>query len=148
MYKKDEITSIIKKVYSKESIRYILFTIITTGVNIAIYQILVMQKCNYMIANLIAITFAKVLVFITNKYAVFRTKSPKKEDEVKEITLFVVFRIITGVVDFIGLFVLVKITGEKVVSKYANVLIVAILNYLFSKYVVFRKKTVNNMEQF
>ena len=85
--------------------------------------------------------------FVTNKIWVFESKSWKPSVAFKELWLFVTARLITGVLEWVGVPLLVawgldqKMFGVKgFVAKIIVSVIVIILNYVFSKLIIFKKK--------
>lgn len=94
----------------------------------------------YQIANLFSILLTKVFAYCTNKKFVFRTKTGFRE-QVSEIIRYVLGRGITGVVDFLGLIVLVNwMAVDDRIGKMVMIVITTALNYLLGKLFVFRQK--------
>lgn len=98
------------------------------------------QFLAYQIANLFSILLTKVFAYCTNKKFVFRTKTGFRE-QVSEIIRYVLGRGITGVVDFLGLIVLVNwMAVDDRIGKMVMIVITTALNYLLGKLFVFRQK--------
>ena len=130
-----------KKGFNKELYLYIIFGIITSLINIGLFRFLLFFITSYKIANIITLMIVKLLAFIFNKYFVFKTKCYNGWEVTKEFLKFVVSRFITLLVDFFGLILLVDIINmPKMAGKLIVVLIVIIINYLFSKLYVFKKR--------
>ena len=91
---------------------------------------------NYLISNVIAWFFSVLFAYITNRIWVFESKSP---DILKEMSLFFGGRIFSGVIDtaLMYLFIDVMTIGDDI-SKIIVQVIVIILNYIFSKLIVFK----------
>lgn len=91
---------------------------------------------NYLISNIIAWFFSVLFAYITNRIWVFESKSP---EILKEMSLFFGGRIFSGVVDTVlmYLFIDVLVIGD-FISKIVVQVIVIILNYIFSKLIVFK----------
>ncbi len=147
----------------KEVIMYLIFGVLTTVVSWLTYALFTkiipdfsigsFTDMKIAVANVLSWICAVVFAFITNKLWVFDSKSWKFSLVMKELWLFVVARLLTGVIEWVGVPLLVMaglnqtIFGiEGMVSKVLVSVIVVILNYVFSKLIVFRKKK-NTPEQ-
>ena len=153
----------------KEIILYIIFGVLTTLVNWAVYWVLARVWADQMeqenvffslfgspitvgiffifLANFIAWVAGVAFAFVTNKIWVFESKSWKPGVALKEFWLFVTARLITGVLEWFGVPLLVAIGlnqplfgADGFVAKLIVSVIVVILNYVFSKLIIFKKK--------
>ena len=153
----------------KEIIMYIIFGVLTTLVNWVVYALteplfkamfhgddvmfnLFGMAITYttfaiFLANFLAWVAGVVFAFVTNKIWVFESKSWKPSVALKEFWLFVTARLITGVLEWFGVPLLVAaglnqpLFGiEGFVAKIIVSVIVIILNYVFSKLIIFKKK--------
>lgn len=131
---------------NKEIVLYIVFGGLTTVVNWVTYSLFV-SFCSITVANVIAWVFAVVFAYLTNKIFVFEQKSWKPNIAFFEFSKFVSSRLLTGVVEIAGVDILVyvglnqTIFGiEGMVAKVTVSIVVVILNYFFSKLIVFKKK--------
>lgn len=122
----------------KEIIRYIIFGILTTIINYISYVILtriftVSELYSVAIAWIISIIFA----FITNKFFVFNNKN---NFILKEFALFTGSRVSTLLLDLSLMFILVKVLlfNDLVCKAIINILVI-VLNYILSKFLVFKK---------
>lgn len=123
----------------KEALRYFFWGVITVLANYFSYFLL-KQLLAYQIANLISIVFTKVFAYYTNKKFVFRTKTNLK-GQVMEVARYVLGRGFTGVVDFVGLIVLVDVFGmDDGIGKMVMIVITTALNYVLGKVFVFKKE--------
>ena len=131
----------------KEIIMYLIFGVATTGVNWVVYSLLMKavlvhapgsDDVKMTVSNVIAWIAAVIFAFITNKLWVFESKSwvPK-----------VASRLATGVIEWFGPLLLFKIGLDQdlfgvkgFVAKIVCSVLVVILNYVFSKLLVFTKK--------
>jgi putative flippase GtrA len=134
----------IHKIYGqfKEFIDYFLFGIGTVIINFGIFFSLnELVGLNYMIANFIAIAVAILFSYFVNKKYVFRSNPSSNWAAVREFALFVGLRAGAGVIDMGGLFLLVRMfrLGANV-SKIIIECFIAMSNFLFSKFVIFRKE--------
>lgn len=132
----------------KEIIMYLFFGVGTTAVNWMIYTIIVLlgQETNLTLANMIAWVGAVAFAYITNKLWVFESKSWNPKIVWKELGMFLGARIFSGIFE-IGLFPVLVWLGmnqsifgvEGMLAKVVISVLVIILNYIFSKLLVFKK---------
>ena len=123
--------------FDRELVLYVVFGAFTFFVNIAVYFLFEdVLGVNYLISNIIAWFFSVLFAYITNRIWVFESKSP---DILKEMALFFGGRIFSGVVDtaLMYLFRDVMMIGDTI-SKIVVQIIVIVLNYIFSKLIVFK----------
>lgn len=121
----------------RELVLYVVFGTFTFFVNIIVYFLFEnVLGVNYLISNVIAWFFSVLFAYITNRIWVFESKSP---DILKEMSLFFGGRIFSGVIDtaLMYLFIDVMTIGDDI-SKIIVQVIVIILNYVFSKLIVFK----------
>ncbi len=134
------IMKMIKK--HKAFIAYGIFGVLTTIVNIVTYNYCynVMEISNT-VSNVAAWILAVTFAYLTNKVWVFGSNSWKWQVLKREIPTFVSCRIATGVLDVLIMFVCVDILKwHAVLMKIASNVLVIILNYVFSKLIIFKKK--------
>lgn len=160
----------IKKLFVKykEIILYIIFGVLTTLVNWAVYAVTIpafsaafngeavmftifggdvtFDTFAIFLANVIAWIAGVAFAFVTNKIWVFESKSWKPRVALKELWLFVTARLITGVMEWFFPSLLFSIGlnqslfGIKgFIAKIIVSVIVIILNYVFSKLIIFKK---------
>ena len=121
----------------RELVLYVFFGALTFLVNIVTYFIFEdLMGINYLISNILAWFFSVLFAYVTNRIWVFESKSP---DILKEMSLFFGGRIFSGAVDtgLMYLFIDVLMISD-LISKIVVQVIVIILNYIFSKLIVFR----------
>lgn len=133
----------------KEIIMYLIFGVGTTAVNWVIYTVLVAfgNVVNLTLANIIAWVGAVAFAYITNKLWVFESKSWSPKVVWKELGMFLGARIFSGIFE-IGLFPVLVWLGmnqaifgvEGMLAKVVISVLVIVLNYIFSKLLVFKKK--------
>ncbi len=148
-----------KKQKLKELILYVLFGGLTTVVNFVVYflcQHLLGEKL-YLVSNVAAWIFAVAFAYVTNKLWVFESKSWKKDTVWAELSKFVAARLFSLGLEEAGLYLLIdlmhfnswsfSLLGYAVsggaVAKLTMQVMVVILNYIFSKLLIFRKKGKN-----
>lgn len=121
----------------KEVLNYIIFGVLTTVVNWIVFQLCIeIFSMNWSIANVIAWIFAVIFAYVTNRIIVFQSSSPHV---IKELLLFVQFRLISLILEMLIMFVLIEmISFEPFASKIVTSVVVVIANYIFSKAVIFR----------
>ena len=134
-----KILQLIKKY--KSIILYLVFGALTTLINIATYAIFAkVLNINYLISNVIAWILAVIVAYITNKLYVFESKSFEKNVLVKEVISFFIARLFSLGVDMLFMYITVGIFGyNDVIMKIFSNIIVIILNYIFSKFIIFKK---------
>ena len=123
--------------FDRELVLYVFFGALTFFVNIVTYFIFEdLMGINYLISNILAWFFSVLFAYVTNRIWVFESKSP---DILKEMSLFFGGRIFSGAVDtgLMYLFIDVLMISD-LISKIVVQVIVIILNYVFSKLIVFK----------
>lgn len=140
----------------RELITYVIAGGLTTLVNLATFKIfnIILGDSKYLISNIIAWVVGVIFAYVINKLWVFESKSWKINIISKEIPEFVGARLFSLIVEEGGLWILVDMLkfdkysfdlfgftiDGKLISKIVLAVIVVILNYLFSKLVVFKNK--------
>ncbi|MDD6095468.1 MAG: GtrA family protein [Clostridia bacterium] len=132
----------------KEVLMYLIFGGATTFVNWLVYVVMVKAVTdNLTVANAVAWVIAVSFAFVTNKLFVFESKSWKVGTAISEFVKFIAARVATGVIDIFlpSLLFSAGLDGtvlgiEGAVAKAIASIVVIILNYVFSKLIVFRKK--------
>ena len=113
----------------------------TTLVNIVVYQLLIYVGIEYMISNLVAIISSKLFAYITNKIYVFKSKTQNFIELAKEFWRYLLARGFTGIIDYVGLIILIEIIKiDEVLSKYIITILVIILNYIFGNKYIFKNQ--------
>lgn len=121
----------------KEIIMYLIFGVLTTVVNIAVYYIMANSlQIHYLISNIVAWFLSVLFAYVTNRKYVFESKS---EQIIKEMTSFFGARLATGAMDMVlmWLFVGLHILPDFIAKVITNVIVI-IANYILSKLVVFK----------
>ena len=134
----------IKQLWKKyrEIITYLFFGFVTTAVNYGVYALLVRGfHMDVVPANIIAWIVAVVVAFVTNKLWVFESKARYGKTWAREFFEFVIARLITLGIETLLLWIFVdKLGVNDLIMKIITNVIVVILNYIFSKFIIFRKK--------
>ena len=125
-----------------EGMRYLVFGALATAVNIGVYSI-----CYYLfqisnsVSNIIAWIIAAVFAYLTNKILVFESKVDSKNQLLKEIVSFFSCRLLTLAIDQLIMIITVdKLKFNAFLMKILSNIIVIILNFVFSKLFIFKKK--------
>ena len=122
----------------KEIINYLIFGGLTTVVSIVTYALFAkVFNIDYLISNVLSWVLTVLFAYITNKIFVFESKSKKN---IKEITSFFFFRIVSLLIEMIILYIFVDMLHiDDLVTKIIAQVIVIVSNYVFSKVFVFKK---------
>lgn len=154
--KNEKVVSICRKVLNREVFMYLVFGVLTTVVSWASYALFdrivgkfienndILQAS---IANVLSWIAAVLFAFVTNKLWVFDSKSWKGNVVLKELGSFIAARLATGCIEWFGVPGLMtlgmdqELFGTKgMVAKIIASVLVIILNYFFSKLLIFKKK--------
>ena len=132
----------------KEIINYLLFGGMTTVVSWGTYSLFVKAiGMSVGVGNILSWICAVLFAFVTNKLFVFESKTWQPATALREFVSFIGARLATGVIEWFGvpyfsthglthpLFGVKGLLAKVVVS-----IVVIILNYIFSKFLVFIKK--------
>ena len=132
----------------KEIINYLIFGGLTTVVSWGTYSLFVKAiGMSVGVGNILSWICAVLFAFVTNKLFVFESKTWQPATALREFVSFIGARLATGVIEWFGvpyfsthglthpLFGVKGLLAKVVVS-----IVVIILNYLFSKFLVFFKK--------
>ena len=148
--KKDEIKNYNhpKSMDLGEVIRYLVMGGLTTLVSWGTYALLARNLgMGITVSNILSWVCAVIFAYLTNKVWVFHSYSWKVGFVLREVALFISARLVTGVIEMDGVPLLVKaglnqkLFGVKgMLAKVAVSILVVILNYVFSKLIIFRKK--------
>ena len=129
----------------REIIVYVIVGGVTTVINMVIHFGLVyLTKLDELVIVFIAWFFAVIFAYIMNKLWVFQSKSFKKDVLVHEIVSFTGARVFSlGVEELIFLIFVTWLGMDQFIIKMAAAIIVIIMNYVFSKLVIFKNKDKN-----
>ncbi len=126
----------------KEAINYIIFGGLTTVINLAVYYVCTLVfHMDMTLSNILAWILSVTFAFVTNKIFVFESKEKAKAAVLKEGLSFFSARLFS-----LGLEVVLMYVGctllhfDDQIMKIACQALIAVVNYVLSKVVVFRKK--------
>ncbi|MBR2024889.1 MAG: GtrA family protein [Clostridia bacterium] len=143
----------------KELLLYLIFGVLTTVVSIVsfwLFGLFIPDKL-YLITNVISWIISVTFAFITNKLFVFESKKWGKAELSSEIPKFLGARVFSLVIEELGLILFIdllnfnefskvifgfNITGELIAKTIMSVIVI-ILNYFFSKFLIFTKNKKN-----
>lgn len=151
----------IKKLFLKykELISYVFFGVLATVVNLVSFKIfdLILGANLYLVTNIVSWVITVVFAYFTNKLWVFESKSWEASIVIKELVGFFGARVFSLVVEEAGLWLMIDLcnigtisweilnfdlTGN-MIAKIIMQVIVVIMNYVFSKLVIFKHKNKN-----
>ena len=135
----------IKKIYQKykEIINYLIFGFLTTVISLGTYYLLTMTILNpnnpieLQITNVISWIVAVNFAYFTNRKYVFNSKNKKI---FSEMIKFYLARIASLLIDMLLMYILVsKLKYNDKIMKIIVQIIVIVMNYIFSKVIIFKK---------
>ena len=131
-----------KNLFQNKTMRYLFFGGCTTGVNLISYIMLRrIFGIEFTIANITSITLAIMFAYIVNKVFVFESKTKTFKTLLPEALQFFGMRLGTMAVEVFGVVMLSSVLGlDDVIAKLFIQVVVLVLNYMFSKFYVFKDK--------
>ena len=140
-----------------ELIKYIVFGVLTTLVSIGSFKLfdVVLGEKLYLITNVLSWVLSVAFAFVTNKLWVFASKSWAPKTVVREALSFAGARLLSLGIEELGLWLLVSVIGMQnmapftvfgfivngnLIAKVIMQVVVVILNYVFSKFIIFKRK--------
>lgn len=140
----------------KELLTYVIFGGLTTLVNFVAFYVVtqILGEELYLLNNAIAWVVSVVFAYVTNKLFVFESKSWNLKLVAKESVEFVGARIFSFLIEEGGMLLFVSVLGfgeisfnifgftitGQLIAKLILAVVVVIMNYFFSKFIIFRKK--------
>ena len=124
-----------------EIILYIIFGILTTLINIISYALFtrVIMLDTY-ISNIIAWILSVLFAYLTNRKYVFKIDNNNTSKKIKELFSFYGLRIVSLIIDMFIMYILINLINiDDLISKIITNIFVIVVNYLFSKYLIFNK---------
>lgn len=147
----------IMKLYRKyrELVAYFVVGCATTLLNLLFYGVFnaILGSKLYLISNVIAWLISVTFAFFMYKLAVFRSMDMRFKTLIVEALEFYGARLLTLGIESLGLILLIdvarlsqvgfhfiiNVTGE-MIAKFLMLIVTTIANYIFSKFVIFKKK--------
>ena len=131
----------------KEVILYVICGGFTTLVTWATYALFVWVGLELNVSNILSWICGVSFAFVVNKWIVFESKSLQQTKILKELTMFFSARIFTGVIAWILFPILlwlgmnqVILGTEGMIAKIVVSVVEIALNWVFSKYFIFKKE--------
>ncbi|MEE0752319.1 GtrA family protein [Frisingicoccus sp.] len=126
----------------KEVISYLFFGVLTTVVNFVVYFACTDGlHINYLAATAVSWVAAVLFAYVTNRKWVFESKVRGFMPILREMAVFVGCRVFSGVMDMGIMFISVDMIGiSDRIAKFITQVAVVVLNYIFSKIIIFRNK--------
>lgn len=137
-----------RRLVNRETILYLIFGVLTTAVNYAVFWLLfrLFGEDGTLLINAAAFLCAVTFAYVTNKLFVFESKSWAWSVIKKEIPAFLGARIFTFALEELGLW-LYAVSGADwalfgidgtLIAKAVLTVVVIVLNYVFSKLYIFK----------
>lgn len=141
-----KINELLKKY--EEIIRYLIIGVLTTVVSLLTYYLLSYTVLDpkvtlqLQITNIISWIASVTFAYFTNRKYVFKVQ---EQQNLKEASKFYVSRLTTLVLDMLlmQIFVIKLKFNDKIIKLIVQVIII-VLNYILSKFLVFKSKVKNN----
>lgn len=127
----------------KEIINYLVFGGLATVVNFVTYFIVArLMGIDKVLSSGISWFFSVLFAYITNKLFVFESKTDGIKAILIEMGSFFLARIVSGILCDVGTFALMVnvFNINDLFAKVVTQIMVVIVNYVFSKLIIFRKK--------
>lgn len=125
----------------RELILYGIFGVGSTVINIVVFHLCGVLALPLIPSNVIAWFFAFSFAFITNKGIVFQSRGWTDKAALREFASFLAVRLFTLALDTALMCVLVEwLSVDRLLSKIVVNVIVILVNYIVSKFFIFRKR--------
>lgn len=132
----------------KEGILYLIFGGLTTLISILSFWLfsLMLGEERYLLSNFLSWVLAVIFAFVTNKTLVFGSKKTDKVTLLREGLEFLGARVFSLGLEEGGLWLLLDIFGMALlpsgdlIAKVIMSVIVILVNYFLSKFIIFKKK--------
>lgn len=140
---------IFKKIFLSEVFLYIYIGFMTTMINLISFKLLndrlnparEENSLGWLVAEVMAFIIAVTFSFFADKLVVFKSYSFVPTKVFGELGLFVSARLLTEGINILIMYVIINVLkNEAMVGKLVSCIVVIVLNYLFSKFVIFKKK--------
>ncbi len=145
MKEKSKIMSLYNKY--KELVLYLIFGVLTTVLNYIVYFIFISLGIHYEVSNCIAWVVGVAFAYLTNRSIVFNSKAKGAKKKFIEAAEFVAARLFSLVAEMVLLWLFIDVITlhpdeklNELIAKFIGAVVVVILNYIASKFVIFKKK--------
>ncbi len=126
---------------NEEIWNYLITGAIGVLINLSSYLLFRYFKLTILISNIIAWIISVIAMYIMNKLFVFKKRAKNNKSLIKEFLSFVLARVFTLFVETAILYLGIKIIDIESVVKIIAQIVIIILNYLLSKFIIFKKET-------
>ncbi len=141
-----------RKIFNRELLVYFLCGLMAVLVNYSVFWLVlrVLGDKHVLLINVIPFVVATFFAFCTNKLLVFRTGGRGMQAALRELALFFSARIASFGVEELGLWIAADVLrvgryslfgfNGLLIAKVVVLGISSLMNYIFSKFVIFRKR--------
>lgn len=138
----DKRTNRLHALFNRETILYFLFGILTTAINIGLCGFMTqVLHWDVVLSNVLGWIVSVLFAFVTNKILVFRSRQTHWKVILKETLSFFAARVLSLGIDTLGMWLWVDVChGNFWIAKIVMNGIVIVLNYIFSKCFIFKRK--------
>ena len=137
----EKMTGFIGRLVNRETILYLVFGVLTTLVDWLVYPVMRHFGHTVAVSQSAAWAAAVLFAFVTNKSLVFQSYSIRPSVVIREFISFAACRAFSGALTVAGMVVLVDfLHANEWLSKALVSAVSLVLNYVFSKWFIFRKK--------
>ncbi|MCC0703067.1 GtrA family protein [Clostridioides sp. ES-S-0049-02] len=125
-----------------ETILYLFFGALTVLINIIAYLFFTrIINFTFLVSNSLAWSIAVLFSYITNKFFVFKSEKTEIFFLLKEFVSFLSCRLFSGFIEILLMYLMIDLLFlNDILVKVITNIIVIILNFIFSKIVVFNYK--------
>ena len=128
----------IRKILQNQAVRYVLFGGCTTAVNLLCFWLMRMCHASLNLANFLSIAAAVLFAYAVNKTYVFQARPANWKEQLQLFWKFIGARGLTMFIEMVGVWLLVDVCRIYDMLGKINVqVVVLILNYIFSRFLVF-----------
>ena len=136
----------LKRMMKSQLIRYIISGACTTALNVGLFYLL--RKVflfPLFLSNFISISTAILFAFVVNREIVFESERKGGKYISQEFFLFLSMRFISMAIEMLGVWFTVEVLlFSDICGKMIMQGAVIIFNFIFSKYIIFKKGSVSN----
>lgn len=131
----------LEKILQNQAVRYIFFGGCTTAVNLLCFWLMRILHLPLNLANFLSIVTAVLFAYAVNKTYVFQVQPANWKEQLQLFCKFIGARGLTMLIEMIGVWLLVDVCQMyDMLGKMIVQVVVLVLNYLFSRFLVFSKK--------
>ncbi len=125
----------------KEVSLYLIFGVLTTGVNFLVFYLMKdLLRLGLISANTLAWLLSVIFAFVTNKKWVFESNHKTWQETLQEFAKFIFYRLLSFGLDMGSLMVMIDyLRIGDYWAKLISQILVVVANYLFSKWLIFKK---------